>query len=203
MRSLKLVPLVALMAALAGCEDHHGWGETYPTTPDAPPDQTSGIESVHIDADATLQAAPGAGVGVFVEYATGGHWKVFTTCDYNTPSNPGEAPCAFDVCASVLDGGAISVVQAQDLQGPNDSVDLQSDGSLHLFTQNRMASSGMTFDAPAGATIELDVYLDGAEEPHYVYWVGDGVLHQGAPSIPLDFVPNEAVSASDPGAPSK
>ena len=33
------------------------------------------------------------------------------------------------------------------------------------------------------------VVLDGVEQPHYVYWVGNKVLHQGAPSNPIDFLP--------------
>ena len=38
---------------------------------------------------------------------------------------------------------------------------------------------------------DLDMALDGYSEPRFVYWYGDGILHQGAPTNPVDFVPPE------------
>jgi hypothetical protein len=195
----KLVIALAacLGAATAGCVFEGGSDGGGPPDNTPPPDTKPA--QVTIDADATIDAKPGEGVGVFVEYATGGHWHVFTACDFNTPTNPGYA-CGFDVFANVLNPGAsISNAKGDQLSG-KDGVDLQGDGTVHLYTENTIGLNGMTFDTPPGATVELDVYLDGAEDPHFIYWVGDKVLHTGAPTNPIDFVPTEAYTASQSGS---
>jgi hypothetical protein len=60
----------------------------------------------------------------------------------------------------------------------------------------------MTFDADPGAVVELDVFLDNNEDPHFIYWIGDKVLHQGAPSDPMDLAPSE-MAATGSGTPGK
>ncbi|APR86781.1 hypothetical protein A7982_12130 [Minicystis rosea] len=204
LRPLMLTTLLAttacLGAASSGCiitsGDHGGGGYT-------PPDNEEPTETapqvVTIDADATIQAVPGDGVGVFVEYSTGGHWNVFTTCDFNAPENGGNYSCGFDVFATVLDEGAtIDNPKGQDLAG-QDQIELLADGSVHLYTENTLGLGGIRFDTPVGATVQLEVYLDGYADPHYIYWVGKEVLHQGAPTNPLNFQPSETTSApTDP-----
>ena len=189
--SLSLVAL--LSASVGGCfmgdhdrGDHHGWDEQ-----PGGGQQVLTPEEVTIDADATLDAKAGEGIGVMVEYTTGGHWRVFTTCDYNSFANPGQ-PCAFDVFATVLDaGGSIDNPKGQELQG-KDGIEIQSDGTVHLYTENTVRLSGFTFDTAPGAMVELDVYFDAVQDPHVIYWVGKDVLHRGAPTNPLHFVPSEA-----------
>ena len=56
---------------------------------------------VDVDTDKTMTAAPGEGVGVFTEYAAGGHWRVSWTCD--TKVNPqGPLTCDFLVRAKSI-----------------------------------------------------------------------------------------------------
>jgi len=198
----KLGPVIALAACLgaaaAGCVFEAGSGDGGGPADTTPPPDTRPAQ-VAIDADATLQAKGGDGVGVFVEYATGGHWHVFTACDFNAPTNPGYS-CGFDVFANVLDPSAsIANAKGEELDG-KDGVDLQGDGTVHLYADTTVGLNGMTFDAPPGATVELDVYLDGAEDPHFTYWVGDKVLHTGAPTDPIDFVPSEAAQPTGTGS---
>ena len=38
---------------------------------------------VHLDTDRTMSAVAGEGVGVFVEYKSGGKWRVWLACDTN------------------------------------------------------------------------------------------------------------------------
>jgi hypothetical protein len=200
--SLRSVALAALVAcagvAGTGCvfSDGNGGDETTPVVVDTPP---ATIQQMTIDADATLQAKGGDGVGVFVEYTTGGHWHVFTACDVNQPTNPDKLPCGFDVFASTLTAGSsrLSNAQGESLEA-QDVVSLGGDGTVHLFTETGSGLNGMTFDADPGAVVELDVYLDNAEDPHFIYWVGDQVLHQGAPSDPLDLAPSEKPAGSAP-----
>lgn len=183
------VGALALVASLgAGCEVE--WNDPpFDTRPETTELDTP--EQVIIDADATLEVKPGEGVGVFVEYTSGGRWRVYTSCDVNVPGSPG-VPCEFDIFATNLErGGALENPAGQGLTG-QDGLVLNGDGSLHLYAQNGAGLTGMEFDAAPGAIVELEVYLDGVPDPHFVYWLGKGVLHQGAPTNPVDFVPSEA-----------
>jgi hypothetical protein len=50
---------------------------------------------------------------------------------------------------------------------------------------------GFFVNATPGATLRIDVFLDGAPAPRFIYWVGDGGLHSGAPENPIDLIPSE------------
>src|ERR1700736_6314658 len=43
---------------------------------------SAGVQPMLVDVDPnrTMTAQPGQGVGVFTEYVTGGHWRVWWTC---------------------------------------------------------------------------------------------------------------------------
>src|SRR5580704_5505136 len=41
---------------------------------------------VVVDANQTMSASPGQGVGVFTQYQTGGHWNVWWSCDTSVTS---------------------------------------------------------------------------------------------------------------------
>jgi hypothetical protein len=176
------VLLIACLAAFeTGCGEDVGgeWG-TLPS-----PSQNTVPATVAIDTGATITAQPGGGVGVFVDYAPGGHWSVRTSCD--TPSSG--ASCGFDLYFSGLGASTVlSNPQAQDVNG-GDTVDMLADGSLHLAADTSTALDGFTFDASPGATLQLDMYLDGVEQPRFVYWIGQSVLHTGAPTDPINFTP--------------
>ncbi len=198
-RSLKLGALLALAGALAlgaaGCfvfrDESTAPPSDQPPGNDTPP---ATAQEVVIDADATLQSPAGQGVGVFVEYATGGHWTVFTTCDYSVQPGTPQA-CGIDVIATPLTAGdAIRNAQGTGLVD-KDLLETESDGSAHLFAEVTTDSPGMTFDSTAGNAVEFDVYLDGNEDARFIYWVGNGVLHQGAPSDPVDMKPGATQSA--------
>src|SRR3974377_2212599 len=59
---------------------------------------------VDVDTNPTLNAAPGPGVGVFTEYAAGGHWHVWWSCDTSVTG----FGCSFDV--NVSTAGSITNV---------------------------------------------------------------------------------------------
>src|SRR5690242_19751558 len=98
------------------------------TTTDALPAE------ILIDTDATLVSKPGDGVGVFVEYASGGRWNVFTTCDTNISG----APCTFDVLISSEPGVVLANVRGTDLDDA-DRIQLESDGSIRFMTRTSNA----------------------------------------------------------------
>src|SRR5262249_36726876 len=64
-----------------------------------------------IDAGATIPLTPGEAVGLFVQYAQGGHWNLSTTCDTRISGQP----CAFDVVISPAPGASFSGVQGEGL----------------------------------------------------------------------------------------
>jgi hypothetical protein len=177
------VVLIACLAAFGtGCSDgsdRDSW--------DTPPSLASNTvpATVAIDTGATITAQPGGGVGVFVQYSPGGHWSARTSCD--TPTS--NASCGFDLYFSGLGASTVlSNPQGQDVAGA-DTVDMLADGSLHLFANTSNALDGFTFDASPGATLQLDMFLDGVEQPRFVYWIGQSVLHTGAPTDPINFTP--------------
>jgi hypothetical protein len=144
----------------------------------------AGAAEISVDADATLSAAPGQGVGLFVEYAEGGHWHLFTACDTAISG----ASCSFDVLLSTGPGAALRDVRGEDLVD-GDFIGLADDGSIHFVTETSYGRNGLRFDADPGATIALDMLLDGESAPRFVYAVSDGEVLEGVPSNPVDLAP--------------
>ena len=173
----------SLLTACLIIDDDVDDGATVTTGSYTPPPDTT-IMAVSIDPAATINADPGEGVGMYVEYAAGGHWRVSTTCD----STFSGIACMFRATVSAEAGSALSSVQGENLEG-DDAVVVYSDGSARLDAETGTDVDGVTFDAPPGASIRLEMYLDDAPQKEFVYWFGDGVLHTGAPTDPVDFVP--------------
>ena len=147
-------------------------------------DPTEDIAVITVDPGAALSSTPGTGAGVFVQYAAGGHWTVFTTCDTDVTAGA----CNFDVLVSADASATLDNVEGTDLS-PDDTLTLREDGSIDLVTETADGSDGMTFDADPGAGIELDVLLDGVPQPSMVFVVSDGAVVDGVPTNPVDFVP--------------
>jgi hypothetical protein len=184
-----LTVTVAFGAAglLAGCFVQSSSHTTMNPPPDNPPAHVldKDPKTVVIDPDKALQQEPGEGVGVFVEYMTGGHWHVWTSCD----TNSSKAICNFTAFLIVDIGGQISNVQGENLEN-DDLATLDASGSsVELDVHTSSEFDGVTFDATPGATVQLEVYLDNDPDPRLVYWVGGDVLHQGAPTDPINFEP--------------
>jgi hypothetical protein len=147
-------------------------------------DTTPVIAEVTIDPGVSMSSAPGQGVGLFVQYDEGGHWRLFTTCDTEISGSS----CNFDVLVSADPDVLISNVEGRDL-GASDAIALNGDGSFNFSTETSFGTNGLTFDADPGATIEIDMLLDGVAQPRFVYAVSDGVALEGVPSNPVDFTP--------------
>lgn len=161
---------------------------------DDPPRCTSpgrAAAKVWIEADEHLQAAPGEGAGVFIEYESGGRWHVWVTCDTQLTGKP----CRFDVLAQSLEGPLGNVVG--DLLGPGDAVYQDCSDTAQLFATARSDIKGMYFDTRPGAAVQFDVLLDGTPYPELVYWYGNhrigdpSDVRYGAPGNPVDFIPDQ------------
>jgi hypothetical protein len=185
--SLLLVSGAAYLGAMTvGCDGGHEHEHDANGGNPTPEMITATPQKVAIDTGATIDAKPGDGVGVFVQYATGGHWTITTACDTNTSG----FDCNFDLFLSGVDSSTtLSNPKGQSLEGL-DTVEIQADGTVHLYADTLTGLDGITFDAQPGAAIQLEMYLDGAAQPRFVYWVGDKVLHTGAPTDPIDLAPS-------------
>lgn len=140
-----------------------------------------------IDTGATLsEIDPGQGAGAFVEYQAGGHWRVFTACDTEVSGYD----CRWDIIVSVAAGDDLIDFAEEELEG-SDYLGWRDSRSVRMVSVNTNDFDGFTFDATPGATVRVDVYLDDAPAPSYIYWVGGGGLHQGSPTNPLDLTPSD------------
>ena len=180
-----LLALLSLPSFVAcGYGDHRRVEDDdyYENTPDAP---SATVEQATIDADQLLDVEPGAGAGAFVEYETGGTYHVTTSCDVASG-----ADCAWDIVVTPLRGAPIKNVSPFDLEN-DDTLGFGATNQLRLVAYTGDDFDGFSFQTEPGAALEVDVLLDEGAANRYLFWVGDGALHSGAPSNPVDLVPSE------------
>lgn len=196
-RSRALWPLVLTAAglslsSLAGCiiindddDDNTNDNQTVVVSdPTSKPPVQPPSGPMKIDTDATLNATPGEGVGVLVEYASGGEWHIHTTCDTNVSA----AVCNFDLTATLKDG-LFEVVESDNVEGA-DTLKVVEASQAVLHAETASDTDGMRILAAPGAILRLDVKLDGQPESRFVYWMSNGVVNEGAPMNPVEFEPS-------------
>jgi hypothetical protein len=140
-----------------------------------------------IDVDRMIEVDAGQGAGVYVEYATGGHWHVRTSCDSDKQSTG----CNWDILVYSQDGHTLSNFVPEDLEA-TDSIGPypNTPGTFQLLAHTTSDIDGFTFDTDPGAAITVDALLDQTCALPYFFWVGDGALHPGSPSNPLTLLPS-------------
>jgi hypothetical protein len=172
-----------------GCvvDTHHGHYEPGSTMVPAQPlcNTSSGQSStVQVDADVNPPTTnPGYGAGVFVEYASGGHWRMRVICD-TVVSGQG---CTFDLWAQAI-GAAVANVAGQGL-GPNDLVGTLGTDTARLSVDTSTEIDAMTFDAPPGATVRLTMQLGGLSCVGFIFYKSGGVVTVDNVGNPVDLVP--------------
>lgn len=146
---------------------------------------------VDVDPNRTMTATPGQGVGVFVEYQTGGHWNVWWTCDTSLSN----LSCSYDITVSVSTG-TIANPASQAFES-SDSLLQNSSVSIEALTTTTTQTDGMTFDTvvPDGTTpvITLTAYLDGQASGSFLYFVQNGAIngnYSGTLTDPLMLEPS-------------
>jgi hypothetical protein len=180
----------ALFALLAGgcmVEEHHGHyvpGSSSGPAPPVCPTSSGRTSAVQVDADANPPtAAPGDRVGLFVEYAAGGHWHLAAICD---TLRTGEG-CTYDIWAQVL-SGPVSNVTGEGL-GPNDLAGTVGTDTARLSVDTSTETDGIRFDAPAGATVRLTMLLGQQSCVGLIYWKQAGAVRNDTNGNPVDLVP--------------
>jgi hypothetical protein len=149
-----------------------------------------------IDTNAQIDPDAGIGIGVFIEYASGGHYHLRTSCDTTTS----HLACHWDVILTPDVGKTITNVAPENLTG-TDSVQVYAPNlapagqspSYQLLAETSTEIDGVTFDIEPGSAVSVDAYVDANQVETcalpYFFWVGDGALHQGSPSNPLIVTP--------------
>ncbi|MFZ5895289.1 MAG: hypothetical protein ACOY0T_29805 [Myxococcota bacterium] len=173
------------MALASGCTygDHHSSTDNsgYVEGPEC----GGPVRQGSIDTDGLIDVEAAEGVGVFVEYTAGGHWHVFASCD----SNVSRKDCLFDVVVHAVGTGGILGAAGDDLEA-DDSVSLFGEDGVQMVSYTDYDFDGFWFDTAPGTGIRIDVLLDDWCASSYVYWVGGGAVHEGAPSRPFELVPS-------------
>ncbi len=182
---LSLLALVwlPLSAACSYGEHRHDYvddGTAGPYTP-APAED---VEESTIDVDQLLDVSPGDGAGAFIEYESGGTYHVTTSCDVD---NGGE--CSWDIVIVPLDDKPLLVFSPYDLE-QDDSLTFGYGNQLRLVAHTGRDFDGVDFQTEPGAAIQVDALLDDGAANRYLFWVGDGALHSGAPSNPVNLIPS-------------
>lgn len=137
---------------------------------------------VEVDTDQTLNADPGQGVGVFVEYRQGGGWHVWWTCD----TQKSRRSCAFTVEASVTEGG-ISGLKTENVPASAATVG----DTVRVSTTTASEIHGVTFQTSAGAVLTLTAKVDNVADGSFVFFVQDGKVnggYTGKLTNPVQFV---------------
>lgn len=182
----RILACCAGITALTGCIIVDSDTSTTTTGNPDPRPITDDPLLVNVDTDEPLDAKPGDGVGIFVEYYNGGHYRIWTTCDTDISG----ATCSFDIFTSVDTSSNISGIVEENLEGFDSITFNQGQGAVDLHFETDYDYDAMEIDVTPGAILRVEAYLDGVSEPRFVYWFGDGVLHQGAPTNPVDFFPS-------------
>jgi hypothetical protein len=141
---------------------------------------TDGSPSAHpmnvsIDTNQTMNVAPGDGVGVFVEYDSGGNWNVWWTCDSRV--DPTNTACGFDVKITAQSGALTNLVPQTLAAG--DAITQPTPASVEATTTTSTGTDGFTFTTSPGAEILLDASIGGQHNGNFVFFVQGGKVNDG------------------------
>jgi hypothetical protein len=183
-----LITLLPVAVALLAC-GYDNESETGGGYAGAGGSSSTRIERASIDTGQALTTEPGRGVGALVEYQGGGIWHIHVACDTAISGNR----CSWDIQVQPLDGARIRNVTGDQVETSEDDFGWDRDrgdlGELVALTGND--TDGIFVEIDPGAGLRVDVFLDDAPANAFVYWIGDGAMHRGAPTNPIDLVPTE------------
>lgn len=189
LHGLAVAGLALVGSSLAACwvEPERPYVEPAPTVVvQQPPPADPVPEKVDIQTGETMQAEPGQGAGVFVEYQGGGEWRLWTVCDTAVTG----ASCTYALTLTPEVGATLSEPRLEEGTDSNDLVTPLSGGQLSVRFSTRLERDGVVVHMePPGAALQVRATLDGDADPRIFYWIGPTVLNNGAPTDPLIFVP--------------
>jgi hypothetical protein len=159
-----------------------------------------------IDPNGTMKQTPGQGIGVFTQYAPGGHWYVWWTCDTNLSDDT----CPYTIDLSVAHGDITNATSegfapTDDLSGGGtdgggtDGGGTDADGgtpqipgspSITAQTLTTTTVQGVRFDTEPGAIVTLSAALNGEYSGSFLFFVQDDRVnggYTGPLTDPLEF----------------
>jgi len=186
---LRAASVAALLAPLVACVYSNdpprrldgsgsGGGSMMPPAPSGsgtvgnPPPVTPAPMLVEVDTDQTMTADPGKGIGVFIEYAAGGKWHVWWTCDTATTGQS----CDFAVSASVTTG-TLSNLDASELAGGFVATPTPSRVDATVTTSNQ--THGLRFTTNPGAVLTVQASVGGVQDGSFLFFVQNGQVNGG------------------------
>ena len=184
-KHLWTIGLSGVLLAACGYDNGGAHRDVYTT-----PDQSSDVAyQGSIDANATMtDINPGQGLGMMIEYTSGGTWHVMFTCD-TAKTN---LSCNWSIDAYTLDGSDIGGIDVQNLDS-DDAVtpDPKTKSAIHYDGITTTELDEFSFQANAGNPVEFYVWLSDEPEPYrYVFWIGDGWMNKGISGPYFDLTPN-------------
>lgn len=184
--TLALALLVPSLLSACGYGDSRRYDDDYYDDKPGPGQEqpSTTIEQAVIDTDQLLEIEPGEGAGAFVEYETGGIYHVTTSCDVSSGVD-----CLWDIVVTPLEGAPILTIAPFGLE-KDDTLTFGEVNRLRLIAYTGDDFDGFSFQTDPGAAVEVDVFLDDKAGNKFLFWVGDGAVHNGAPSNPVDLVPS-------------
>ncbi len=158
-----------------GCDAGPPDGEVSPGSPTPSAEPMLGM----VDPNVKMSASPGEGVGVFTEYANGGHWTIWWTCDTNITSQT----CPFDVKVSsakseITNAAAMGFSSSDSLVTPANPA-AGTAGEIEAKTTTTTGVSSIMFDTTPGAKITLTATVGGLYNGKFLFWVQDGKVNGG------------------------
>jgi hypothetical protein len=180
------------VACVVETDHHHDYGPSYAGGGDTPPpdDASPNPMLVEVDSDQVMAISAGDGVGVFVEYGTGGHWHVRWTSD----TNASQVARSFDLRFTVSSGsfsnfGSEGFAATDQLYTTGDAPQ-----SLEAITVTSGTIEGLHFDTAPGSVVLIDALVDGLHQlpgvSTFLFFVQDGRVNggfQGTLTNPLMF----------------
>ncbi len=177
MRATSALFVIASAAFAIACSDGqsndpYGYGSAPSPSATTTPSSVTPI-LVDVDTGKTMNAAPGDGVGIFVEYAAGGQWHVWWTCDTNKTNES----CAFNIKIAAKTGSMSDLALSGAAQGDN----LQQTDTQTLIATTTTTSNAVDvkFTGDPGGTIEIEAAVGGVDDSSFFFFVQDGTVNGG------------------------
>ncbi|MEM1033498.1 MAG: hypothetical protein AAF928_12115 [Myxococcota bacterium] len=139
-----------------------------------------------VDRGVVLNTALGEGAGVFVEYAEGGQWTLWTTCD----TLQSDYSCLWDVHVSSQRPVRIDTIELSETELDQDFAEVYSDNDFSFFTETTFGRDVITFRTDPRSLVQVDIVLDGWSEPGFLRWSLFDEVQGGAPYGPVVFQPD-------------
>ena len=147
------------------------------------------VEQASIDTGQALSTEPGQGVGALVQYQAGGTWHIHVACD----TALSRERCRWSILVEPQGGARIRNATGDQMETSEDDINWDESGGsgAELLAVTGSDADGIFVETDPGATLRVDVLLDDAPANEFIYWIGGGAMHRGAPTNPIDLTPTE------------